>query len=287
MEYLNEPFVITSEILDEWKHTDRINTYFEIVCVLDGEGDQYVNKLWKPYSKGDIFLLPASNCHIYQIRKRTQFLFLKLANHNLLKKDHVLIDYTAWCNQLNFILGSYSRKPGDLVKNEPDKNKVISLMQLLYDEYGKNNAYRRQVMQSCVVAVMSIIARNISGGTLMIPESSGKKIAGIMQYVHHHLISDEKITISALAERFSIAESYFSEYFKRNAKETFQDFVLKSKLKIAEARALYTTQSVKEIAFELGFTDGSHLNKMMKKYHFDTVSKIRNDVIDEPALNRQ
>jgi AraC-like DNA-binding protein len=276
MEYLNEPFKISMEILDEWKKTDKINTYFEIVYVLEGEGDQYVNNNCHPYKSGSIFLLPASDCHTYKIKSRTRFLFLKLANGNFLKKDHVQIDYTRWCNQLNFILGNYSRKAGELIENESDKNKIAVLLEILFDEYEKKEDYRHQIMQSIVVAVMSIVARNIGRANMIIPEKAEKKIAGIMQFVHYHLISEEKISMKHLASEFNIAEGYFSEYFKRNAGETFQDFVLKSKLKIAEARALYTTQSVKEIAFELGFTDSSHLNKMMRKYNQRSISEIRN-----------
>lgn len=275
MEYLNEPFIISTEEMDTWVSPDRINSYFEIVCILEGEGEQYVQELSYPYKAGSIFLLPASNCHTYKIRKRTRFVFLKLADRNFLKKDHVLVDYTAWCNQLNFILGNYSRKPGELISNETDKNKVFALMDLLQDEYSKKDPYRNQIMQSSVVAIMSIIARNIGKNNLIIPDHFGKKIAGIIQFVHHNLVSEDKITIKNLAAEFGIADTYFSEYFKRNSGETFQDFVIKSKLKVAEARALYTRQSVKEIAFELGFTDSSHLNKMMKKYSQKSISDIR------------
>ncbi len=263
------------KILDSWNAANTVNTYFEIVVVLDGEGDQYVNNLSYPYKPRSIFLMPASNCHTYHIRKTTRFLVLKLANGSFLKKDFVQFDYAAWCNQLNFILGNYSRKPGELIHNEADKNKIILLLELLLDEYEQQGPYRDQVMQSLVVAVMSIIARNIGQNAFSIPENAGQKIAGIIQYVYQHLVSDEKISVPHLASKFSIAESYFSEYFKRNAGETFQDFTIKSKLKIAEARAIYTKQSVKEIALDLGFSDSSHLNKMMKKYNQRSIAEIR------------
>ena len=275
MDYLNEPFNISVEILDEWKKTETINTYFQIVCILDGDGEQYVNHQSYAYRPKSIFLLPASDCHTFKIKHRTKFLILKLANGNFLKRDHVQVDYTKWCNQLNFILANYGRKAGELISNENDKHTLIELMTVLMKEYEHKNDYRHQITQSLVVAVMSIVARNIGRTNLTIPENAGKKIAGIMQYVQYHLISDEKISIKSLAGQFSIAEGYFSEYFKRNAGETFQDYVLKSKLRIAEARALYTRQSVKEIAFELGFADSSHLNKMMKKYGKGSISEIR------------
>lgn len=85
----------------------------------------------------------------------------------------------------------------------------------------------------------------------------------------------EKLTVSHLSKKFHISENYFSEYFKRNSSEKFQDFLLASRLKIAESRAKFTDVPFQDIAHELGFTDSSHLNKMMKKYSAKGMREIR------------
>lgn len=67
---------------------------------------------------------------------------------------------------------------------------------------------------------------------------------------------------------------------RRNASERFQDYVIKSKLRIAESRARYTELPLQDIAFELGFTDSSHLNKMMKKHFGKGMREIRKEMAD-------
>ena len=99
----------------------------------------------------------------------------------------------------------------------------------------------------------------------------------MLHFIHYNLLDQQKVSVEGIASRFHISESYFSEYFKRNAKESFRDYVLRSKLKIAEARATLSNSSFKEIANELGFTDSSHLNKMMKKYYQVGMRELRNN----------
>ena len=88
----------------------------------------------------------------------------------------------------------------------------------------------------------------------------------------------DKLSVSYLSEKFHLSETYFSEYFRRNASENFQDYVMKSRLKIAEARARYSDTPFQQVAFELGFTDSSHLNKMMKKHYGKGMREIRNGI---------
>lgn len=89
----------------------------------------------------------------------------------------------------------------------------------------------------------------------------------------------DKLTVPYLSEKFHISETYFSEYFRRNASERFQDYVLKSRLRIAGSRARYTNAPIQEIALELGFTDSSHLNRMMKKHFGKGMREVRKEML--------
>ncbi|MGY0036335.1 helix-turn-helix domain-containing protein [Pedobacter sp. NJ-S-72] len=44
---------------------------------------------------------------------------------------------------------------------------------------------------------------------------------------------------------------------------------------MAESRVIYTATPIKEIAWELGFTDSSHLNRMMKRHYGTGMLQIR------------
>jgi len=105
-----------------------------------------------------------------------------------------------------------------------------------------------------------------------------KKIAEILNFIDFNLLEPEKLTVGYLSQKFNISKNYFSEYFKRNTSQKFQDYLICSKLRIAGARAKFTDVSFQEIASELGFTDSSHLNRMMKKYTGKGMRETRKEI---------
>lgn len=151
-------------------------------------------------------------------------------------------------------------------------------------ENERNDAHSRRIMQSTMVTVLELIARSVAA--IISPQSlyEETKFAEMLLHIQYHLLDEEMITPQYLAERFHLSASYFSEYFKRNARETYQEFILRSKLKLAEAKALYTDIPFKEIAYDLGFTDSSHLNKMMKRFYNKGMSEIRKSATDAPLV---
>jgi len=136
-------------------------------------------------------------------------------------------------------------------------------------------------MQGMIVSILEIIARNVESRKMTSDGSGDSKFAGMLLHIQFNLLDEDKITPRYLCTKFHIAETYFSEYFKKNAGEKFQDFILLSKLRLAEVRARYTDSSFKEIAYDLGFTDSSHLNRMMKKFLSKKLSDIRSLSVTE------
>jgi AraC family transcriptional activator of pobA len=281
MEKAHEPFSVMLTALDYWEKRNRKNNFFELVYILDGQGEQCVNYTHSPYKKGSIFLLPASDCHTYKITQRTTFLFIRFTATFFAGEQDCVIDFGKWFCRLNFIMGNYNRRSGDLITNENDKQHIIRLLELMLYEHQRSDGHARRIMQGTMVAILELIARNVA---TTLPGQQGyeeKRFADLLLHIQYHLLDEEKITPQYLSHHFNISATYFSEYFKRNANETYQEFVLRSKLKLAEAKAMYTDIPFKEIAYDLGFTDSSHLNKMMKRFYKKGMSDIRNGVMVE------
>lgn len=284
MEQIHEPFSISVTELDHWEKRNRRNNFFELVYILKGKGKQCVNYNQVPYQEGSFFLLPSSDCHLYDITEATTFLFIRFTANFFSSDEDCVIDFGKWFCRLNFIIGNYNRLPGELISNDTDKQHLVHLLELLMYEKQRNDPHTRRIMQSTMVSILELIARNMATALPLQPLYEEKKFADLLLHVQYHLLDEEMITPQFLSERFHIAPTYFSEYFKRNAKETYQEFILRSKLKLAEAKALYTDIPFKEIAYDLGFTDSSHLNKMMKRFYNKGMSEIRRSAMaDVPA----
>jgi AraC family transcriptional regulator, transcriptional activator of pobA len=285
MEINKQPFNIEIVELDHWEERDRRNKFFELVYILEGCGMQTVNGTRSSYQKQSIFLLPASNSHSYFIEEPTKFLFIRFTA-NFFKDDvDGVIDFGKWFCRLNFIIGHYNRTAGDLIRNESDRRNASRLIELVIEESDKEDVHSRRITQSTMVSILEIIARNIVKSMNRQPAPNNGKFTDMLLHIQYYLIDQDMVSLKYLSAKFNVSETYFSEYFKRNSGEKFQDFILRSKLKLAEARAMYTDANFKEIAFELGFTDSSHMNRMMKKFCSRKLSNIRKESLSATNVN--
>lgn len=64
------------------------------------------------------------------------------------------------------------------------------------------------------------------------------------------------------------------EYFKKKSGESLKEYILKSPVNVSQSRMQYSGQGLKEIAYNMGFTDASDLAKEIKKYYDVSGAKI-------------
>lgn len=275
----HENFAVHIEEYDSWEKRDQSSNFFELAYILDGEGEQYVNQHIHPYVSGDIFLLPSASTHGYKIKRKTKFLFVRFTSTYFSDYQSRSVNYSDWFSRLNFIIGNYSQGEAELIGDATDKAHVKTLLNLIVSEHYSENSCSVFLVQNLLVSILVIISRNIERQLLNGQTFSDQRFAKMLHFIHFNLLDQQKVSVEGIASRFNISATYFSEYFKRNANESFRDYLIRSKLKIAEARAALTSSSFKEIANELGFTDSSHLNKMMKKYYQKGMKDIRNKTI--------
>lgn len=278
MDVIADTFAIEIAEYDDWKDRSRKNNFFELVYILDGEGFHSVNYIDYPYQKNGIFLLPTAKCHKYVIEKTTRFLFVRFIGSYFLSNQSSSIDYSNWFSRLNFIMGNHSHLSGELINDPDDKKQLKRLLDAILYEYNRKDICSAFVIQNTLVSVLAIICRNVQQRAWDKRNFHDEKFVDLLNFMSFNILDPEKLSVKFLSHKFHISENYFSEYFKRNASDRFQDYVLKSKLRIAQSRAKFTDNTIQEIALELGFTDSSHLNRMMKKHFGKGMREIRKEM---------
>jgi len=275
MDFLHDSFAIEIASYAEWQERSRTNNFFELVYILEGKGLQSVNHMKLPFHENDIHLLPAAKCYKYVIEESARFLFVRFTSSYFVPLSNDQVDYSSWFSRLNFILANHNHHPGELIQDLGDRIQVKKLLDAVLYEYEQKDIGSAFIIRTTLVSILAILSRNAQKQVLDGKISSDSKFAALLSFVNFHITNKNKITVDYLSEHFGISTTYFSEYFRRNSGESFQDYVLKSRLKIAKSRVVYTTTSIKEIAWELGFTDSSHLNKMMKRHYGKGMLQIR------------
>jgi AraC-like DNA-binding protein len=269
------PFEITMEELTEWVARPHQHNFFELVLIEAGEGLQCINYQHIAYEAHNVFLLPPLDCHSFQIISPTRFVFLRFTHQVFARNSLAEADFQAWFQQLSYILINYNKVPGDLITDPQDKQHLIQCLHLIRAEYAKNDAFSDSLIQSTLVTVLSLLARHVEAALLAAPADASRRFVEVLNHIQHNLFDKEQLSIAALAAHTGIASSYFGEYFRLHAGESLQAYITKSRLKVAESRLLHSDHSVKEIAFELGFTDTSHFVRTFKKHYGYTTQQFK------------
>lgn len=271
-ESLYEPFEIVFKELNECPKKEHEHNFFELVYIVSGKGQQCINKNKFAYHKGHMFLITPEDCHSFDIKETTQFLFIRF--NNIYIKNSALLQENI--QKLEFILQHANHQPGCILTNQIDKTLVEPIINAIIREYVNRDLYNKELIRQLVNTLIIIVARNIAKSLPeQINEQSEVKALDILEYLQRNIYTPEKLTSEHLSTTFGISQSYLGRYFKKHANETLQDYLMQYKLKLIENRLLHSELRIGEIAREFGFTDVSHLNKIFKKYKSFSPSNYR------------
>ena len=78
-----------------------------------------------------------------------------------------------------------------------------------------------------------------------------------------------------MAELCHMSPGYFSKVFRREMGENFSDYLQRQKVIKAKKELEGTTESITQIALDLGFQDPGYFIKVFKKYEGITPSVFR------------
>lgn len=272
------PFELTVEETTQWTQRPHQHNFFELVFIEEGEGFQCINQRRFSYRRHNVFLLPPLDCHSFEVTTPTRFVFLRFTNQVFEPDRAGDLNVKGWFQKLAYILVNYNKVPGDVIHSDRDKQHLLNSLQLIRDETSKSDAFSPMLIQTGLVTILNLLTRQVETALLQMPahaDANNRRFVRVLNYIQHNLFGNEPLRVAALAEKSGMSPTYFSEYFRRNAGESLQTYITKSRLKVAEARLLHSDNSAKEIAYELGFTDTSHFSRTFKKYYGCTIQVFR------------
>jgi len=272
---IDKIFEIHIEEMDVWSKRPKKNNFFEIVYVEKGRGRQCINQHEFEYKEGNIFFLPPLDCHSFKIIEPSRFYFIAFTDHFFLHKDN-LTNYNSWFDKITYIIANYNKVPGDIISSDHERQFIINNIKSIHQEYLLADRYSDSIIISALASILNILARSIEKKYVDQANAIDNRFGELLRYINTNLLDSEKLRLMNLADNFGIAKTYFSEYFKKQAGVSLAEYILKSKLKIVETKVIHTDLSLKEIAWQMNFTDSSHLSKTFKKVYGMTVKEFKN-----------
>lgn len=248
-DHLREPFeLVLKEYMDVCPRGRHTHSFFELIYIVEGTGQQRINDVVSDYKAGNVFLVAPNDSHVFDIAERSQFFFIRF-NPVMVKdtgKDGELVQ------RLEMILQNARHEPGCILKNDADRDTVKHLMEIIIREHLHHDLYHKELIMQLVNTLLVVIARNISVSYPgAIEEDSEEKAVEILAYIQSNIYFPEKLRVEIIGAHFGISKTYLGRYFKKHTGETLQEYILRYKLKLVENRLLHSSMRVTEIADEL------------------------------------
>jgi len=152
-------------------------------------------------------------------------------------------------------------------------------------ECEKKHFFSHTLIKSSLTIVLSLIAQSLEQQETseFKQEIGNEKILKILEYIQNNIYENEKLTLANLSNTFYISRNYLSEYFKKQTNFNVKEYILNYKINLAEQRIIQNMPTALIIT-ELGFTDESHFNKILKKYKGYSIKILKEKMTNSNAI---
>ncbi len=260
--------VLEFESVNEWGYARHKHNFFELTFILQGRGQHILNNSSINYKKGDVFFLTPKDEHEFVIDTHTRFGILKFTEQLFLEKAN-LASSTHWRKNLDTVIFYANIIPESIIAYDADREQLFNLYGLIKNEIENSFVYGRSVLIELFGALLIIISRNLKSSLKELPKSvtsEKEKIDSILTYIRQNVLDKDRIKIKAIADEFFMSSNYVSIFIKKHAGISIKQYVIHTKINMAERLLKQTDLTISEIAKKTGFVDSSHFNKIFKKY---------------------
>ena len=229
---------------------------YELYLLLDGERYLFADGVFYPARAGDIFLIPPEVDHRTLDAGKGRYFRLTANIQAATMPRSARVDT------------AYFVTPSE--KNQ--RRLIAEARDIMEADYASRNA--ECVILSSVMKMLSILlSEEPKAASASIDSPSLARIVDILGYIDTHLT--ERLTLTALSEKFFISEFYLCRLFKDYTGRTIMDYITDQRLRKSQKLLRETEEKISAVAALSGFGSMSVFGSAFKARYGMTPREYR------------
>jgi AraC-like DNA-binding protein len=272
-----EPLVVEAFEAATWERPQPLRDHFTLVSIRQGSGTYNANNQQSKYQAGTLLLLGPADCYQFTIDQPTRFGQLRFTGAYLASLTASGAHAAAWQQVRHVAQHAALGQTGCFNSEGPEAPQLSALLTILFAECGTSQPGRDTLTASLMGAVLSLLGRQLVLRPLpgRLPSYAAGVVQRLLAYIRQHIAEPGRLRVEDLASAFAYSPSHLSDLFRKETGESLRQYIVRYRLWLAETQLKLGTLTIAQIADELGFVDGCHLNKLFKKRYQLTPTEYR------------
>lgn len=274
------PF-LSMKIYQNYRLTDSAAKWhyhkeLEILAVLDGYLDLYVENDTFRLNKGDVVLIGASQLHRDRCYRDSQLNYIVFQFDVQQYFENSTMPYYRFFSEPSFPL---HRLNYIFQENEEAKNTVYQSVEEIFHEVKEKQEGYEIAVSMIIKRIILTLLRGDTRKMIDLTENTDLlRLKPVLDYIDNNLSA--KIQVEEASRIANISYYYFVKYFKKVLGMSFLEYVNYKKIKLAERILLTKDVSVSQVAEEIGMPNMAHFYKVFKKHHNCSPNDFRKKMIE-------
>ncbi len=252
------------EVNDTAMDEEHFHQDLEILYILEGAVDIFVDKKVSHLAKDDIYVVNSNRKHSFRTRDNILMMRL-LASYQMVTEYTTNGEAIFWCDSSVADSDRYER--------------LRRLLRTILKHYVENREYMISFgyLADCYAVLDYLTAHFMLRPGDLQKNDNGDRYEERLHQINHYIYNnyDQPISMKELSEKLYLSNGYLSRFFKKNYGMSFAGYLTNVRVFHAADDLLYTDDPVTRIAYNNGFTSAALFNKVFKKAYGQTPSEFR------------
>jgi len=239
--------------------------YFSFILTKEGSGVYWLDDHQFPFTSQSIYFTNPGHIKSYELTESKDAFIITLSEKFLRENVHPEI-----YGEFPFLLAEIA-PPKNLSKT--DMEEFETLYSQILKEFKKDSRYKNKILGNLFMVILLRIKEKFWSGYNPIEEGKRdsqivKSFKGLLESEFKNVLTrsdyEGKLQVQYFARKLNLHPNYLNSVIKSKTGRTVNDWISKRTLSLAKTLLLNTPLSLKEIAYQLGFSEPTHFSRFFK-----------------------